>query len=107
MAGFAVNMELIRRHENATFLYAPGYQEDYFLQALQIKRGEIEVKASNCTEILVWHTKAAEVKRKQLQIPMQIFGRTSIEDLLNWMSENNIISLTPNGKFHLAQLHIC
>ncbi|XP_054161530.1 galactosylgalactosylxylosylprotein 3-beta-glucuronosyltransferase S-like [Oppia nitens] len=57
MAGFAVNLQLFLNKSKATMPYKVGYEEDYFIKSLGIQLDDIEPKADNCTQILVWHTK--------------------------------------------------
>ncbi|XP_069688850.1 galactosylgalactosylxylosylprotein 3-beta-glucuronosyltransferase P-like isoform X2 [Periplaneta americana] len=57
MASFAVSVEFLLQRPNAKMPYSPGYEEDGFLKSLApFEPKEIELKANNCTEILVWHT---------------------------------------------------
>ncbi|CDW59011.1 galactosylgalactosylxylosylprotein [Trichuris trichiura] len=58
MAAFAVNIRLVLDKPNLLFDYEVkrGYQESHFLQPL-VKRSQLEPKAANCTEVLVWHTR--------------------------------------------------
>jgi beta-1,3-glucuronyltransferase len=53
MAGFAVNIKLLHRFPNATFIYKAGFEEDSFLQDLVPHADFIEAKAANCTEVLL------------------------------------------------------
>lgn len=57
MAGFAVNLQLFLSKPKATMPYKVGYEEDYFIKSLGVQFKDLEPKANNCTEILVWHTK--------------------------------------------------
>lgn len=56
MAGFAVSLDYLENSPNATMPFRAGFEEDEFLKSIGLKIDEIEPKASNCTEILVWHT---------------------------------------------------
>jgi beta-1,3-glucuronyltransferase P len=57
MAGFAVNVKFLLSRPKAQMPYKPGYEEDGFLKSLApLNLTEIELLASNCTEILTWHT---------------------------------------------------
>ncbi|KAG1970184.1 galactosylgalactosylxylosylprotein 3-beta-glucuronosyltransferase 1 [Pimephales promelas] len=59
MAGFAVNLQLIFSKPQAYFKVKGvkgGYQESSLLQDL-ITLSDLEPKASNCTKVLVWHTR--------------------------------------------------
>ncbi|XP_036430169.1 galactosylgalactosylxylosylprotein 3-beta-glucuronosyltransferase 2 [Colossoma macropomum] len=63
MAGFAVNLQVILANPRALFKRRgakPGMQESDFLK--QITRVEdLEPKAKNCTQVLVWHTRTEKV----------------------------------------------
>ncbi|XP_069500179.1 galactosylgalactosylxylosylprotein 3-beta-glucuronosyltransferase 1-like isoform X3 [Ambystoma mexicanum] len=58
MAGFAVNLNLILERKNALFpvVDASGRIETWFLEGLATVE-DLEPTASNCSKILVWHTK--------------------------------------------------
>ncbi|XP_023712472.1 galactosylgalactosylxylosylprotein 3-beta-glucuronosyltransferase P isoform X2 [Cryptotermes secundus] len=59
MAGFAVSVQFLLQRPNATMPYKPGFEEDGFLKSLApFEPKEIELKAKNCTEVLVWHTQS-------------------------------------------------
>ncbi|KAK7862681.1 hypothetical protein R5R35_000925 [Gryllus longicercus] len=60
MAGFAVNIELLLSHPNASMPYKAGYEEDQFLRSLGVTIGDIEPKGKSCTQILVWHTQTTK-----------------------------------------------
>lgn len=68
MAGFAVNLEYLARHPNATMPYKAGYEEDSFLRSISLTLKDIEPKANNCTEILVWHTRTQKTKAPTIRI---------------------------------------
>uniref|UniRef100_A0A1A8M9Y9 Galactosylgalactosylxylosylprotein 3-beta-glucuronosyltransferase n=1 Tax=Nothobranchius pienaari TaxID=704102 RepID=A0A1A8M9Y9_9TELE len=59
MAGFAVNLQVILVNPRAQFKRRgsqPGMQESDFLKQIT-KVSELEPKANNCTQVLVWHTR--------------------------------------------------
>ncbi|XP_067873193.1 galactosylgalactosylxylosylprotein 3-beta-glucuronosyltransferase 2-like [Heterodontus francisci] len=59
MAGFAVNLKVILSNPQAVFKRAgsqPGMQESDFLKQITTMQ-ELEPKATNCTKVLVWHTR--------------------------------------------------
>lgn len=57
MAGFAVNLEFLSTRPNAAMPYRAGFEEDGFLRSLSpFEPKDVELKADNCTKILVWHT---------------------------------------------------
>ncbi|OQV22245.1 Galactosylgalactosylxylosylprotein 3-beta-glucuronosyltransferase 1 [Hypsibius exemplaris] len=63
MAGFAVNLRLVLQHPHAGFDDGQpvGYQETYFLRGLGVTLPDLEPKAGNCSEVLVWHTRTEKV----------------------------------------------
>jgi len=70
MAGFAVNLEFLRsrnKKANRAMPYKAGYEEDVFLQNLNLTLDDIEPLASDCTEVLVWHTKTVKEKKSSLK----------------------------------------
>ncbi|RWS04304.1 glucuronosyltransferase sqv-8-like protein [Dinothrombium tinctorium] len=60
MAGFATNLQFFLSKPNATMPYKVGYEEDYFIQSLDLSLSDLEPKAENCTQVYVWHTKTIE-----------------------------------------------
>ncbi|CRL06394.1 CLUMA_CG018912, isoform A [Clunio marinus] len=58
MAGFAVGVKFFLSRPNATMAYVQGREEEDFLRSLDpLEMSDIELLASNCTKILVWHTR--------------------------------------------------
>ena len=51
MAGFAVSVEFLLNHPNATMPYKAGYEEDHFLRSLGLTLEDIEPKADSCTQV--------------------------------------------------------
>ncbi|XP_062546033.1 galactosylgalactosylxylosylprotein 3-beta-glucuronosyltransferase S isoform X1 [Armigeres subalbatus] len=68
MAGFAVNLEYMGLSPNVTMPFKAGYEEDEFLKSIGLKMHDIEPKANNCTEILVWHTQTKNNKPPKIRI---------------------------------------
>ncbi|CAB0010245.1 unnamed protein product [Nesidiocoris tenuis] len=58
MAGFAISLQHILKKSKAYFAYnvSGGFQESHILQQLTV-RENLEPKADNCTQVLVWHTR--------------------------------------------------
>ncbi|KAK5639233.1 hypothetical protein RI129_011725 [Pyrocoelia pectoralis] len=78
MAGFAVSVKFLLQRPNATMPYKPGYEEDGFLKSLKpFEPKEIELLASNCSRILVWHT---QTKRNDpsSSLDLKAYGNTNI-----------------------------
>lgn len=84
MAGFAVSLEYLDRSPNATMPYKAGFEEDGFLKSIGLKLNEIEPKAKNCTEVLVWHTQTKKEKPAEIQIDNRVMesNDTSLGSLL-------------------------
>uniref|UniRef100_A0A182QZC4 Galactosylgalactosylxylosylprotein 3-beta-glucuronosyltransferase n=1 Tax=Anopheles farauti TaxID=69004 RepID=A0A182QZC4_9DIPT len=70
MAGFAVSLGYLALSPNATMPFKAGYEEDEFLKSIGLKMDDIEPKAHNCTEILVWHTQTKSSKSPTVRISM-------------------------------------
>ncbi|XP_023815293.1 galactosylgalactosylxylosylprotein 3-beta-glucuronosyltransferase 1-like isoform X1 [Oryzias latipes] len=76
MAGFAVNLKLILTKPQARFKLTgvkAGYQESSLLTDL-VSLSDLEPKASNCTKVLVWHTRT--------QTPILRKNITGLADLI-------------------------
>ena len=84
MAGFAVNLEYLAKSPNASMPYTAGYEEDSFLRSIGLKIEDIEPKANNCTEILVWHTQTTKYKAPILRVDIPTIHKdnSSLEKLL-------------------------
>lgn len=70
MAGFAVSLAYLSRSPNATMPYKAGYEEDEFLKSIGLRLEDIEPKASDCTEVLVWHTQTKKEKNPMLRMQL-------------------------------------
>ncbi|KAF2903505.1 hypothetical protein ILUMI_02695 [Ignelater luminosus] len=78
MAGFAVSVRFLLQRPNASMPFRAGYEEDGFLRSLHpFEPNEIELLASNCSKILVWHT---QTKKNQPSQPLDVvkYGSTNI-----------------------------
>ena len=67
MAGFAVNLRLVFKYPEAKFSNqaARGYLESDFLTGVHLSREDMEAKADDCSQILVWHTRTEKPILKQ------------------------------------------
>lgn len=72
MAGFAISLDYIEKNPNATMPYKAGFEEDGFLKSIGLKIDDIEPKAKNCTEILVYHTQTKKTKPALIHIDSRI-----------------------------------
>lgn len=85
MAGFAISVEFLLERPKAHMPYKPGFEEDGFLKSLRpFEPAEVELLASNCTQILVWHT---QTKKNEHALPLdeQQYGDTNIVQLMKML----------------------
>ncbi|CAG9855290.1 unnamed protein product [Phyllotreta striolata] len=70
MAGFAVSVEFLLKRPKAKMPFKPGFEEDGFLKSLSpFEPRNVELLASNCTKILVWHT---QTKKNGPSLPLDM-----------------------------------
>ncbi|XP_075589295.1 galactosylgalactosylxylosylprotein 3-beta-glucuronosyltransferase 2 isoform X2 [Dermatophagoides farinae] len=83
MAGFAVNLQFFLNQKKATMPYKVGYEEDYFLKSLGVQIWQLEPKAQNCTQVLVWHTKTKPADQPKLTLMKKVtnYTETNLPDL--------------------------
>uniref|UniRef100_A0A1B6CXM4 Galactosylgalactosylxylosylprotein 3-beta-glucuronosyltransferase n=1 Tax=Clastoptera arizonana TaxID=38151 RepID=A0A1B6CXM4_9HEMI len=82
MAGFAVNVEFLLKRPKASMPYKPGFEEDGFLKSLNLNIEDIELKAENCTKILVWHTQTKK-NEPAAALDMSKYNNTNLVQLHN------------------------
>ncbi|XP_055614700.1 galactosylgalactosylxylosylprotein 3-beta-glucuronosyltransferase P-like [Uranotaenia lowii] len=81
MAGFAVSVRFLLKRPKAEMPFKAGYEEDGFLRSLDpLDLKEIELLASNCTEILTWHTQSKK-NPPALQLNKTKYGSTNLVKL--------------------------
>ncbi|XP_076042816.1 galactosylgalactosylxylosylprotein 3-beta-glucuronosyltransferase S-like isoform X2 [Oratosquilla oratoria] len=68
MAGFAVNVGYMKKQPKVTMPYIAGHEEDGFLKSLNIRYEDVEVLASGCTEVMVWHTRTTKNPTRSLRL---------------------------------------
>ncbi|KAF0288536.1 Galactosylgalactosylxylosylprotein 3-beta-glucuronosyltransferase P [Amphibalanus amphitrite] len=90
MAGFAVSVELLQKKSKAMMPLKAGYEEDGFLQSLDVTPEDLEPLANNCTQILVWHTQTQRVAPIEAQADDGM-ADTNIVHLLRHMAENKVL----------------
>ncbi|XP_015781385.1 galactosylgalactosylxylosylprotein 3-beta-glucuronosyltransferase 1 [Tetranychus urticae] len=82
MAGFAVNLNLFLSKPKAIMPYKVGYEEDYFIRSLGVTIDDLEPKANNCTQILVWHSKTQPGKDPEfVNLKKEISNSTNLVQL--------------------------
>ncbi|CAH1731333.1 galactosylgalactosylxylosylprotein 3-beta-glucuronosyltransferase P-like [Aphis gossypii] len=78
MAGFAVSVKFLLERPDAKMPYKPGFEEDGFLRTLApFEPHQIELKADNCTKILVWHTQTKK-NEPSLKVDKEKYKNTNI-----------------------------
>lgn len=84
MAGFAVSLDYLEQNPGATMPYKAGFEEDEFLKSIGLKMDDIEPKANNCSEILVWHTQTKKEKPPVIHVDNRIVNsdQTSLGAIL-------------------------
>ena len=95
MAGFAVNIELLRRHK-PKMPYIAGHEETLFLQNLHVSINDIEPLANGCTEILAWHTQT--VKGNVTNVKTGAGSGTNLDILIRNMSNKGLLTQSTTGK---------
>ncbi|RZC35690.1 Glyco transf 43 domain containing protein [Asbolus verrucosus] len=81
MAGFAVSVEFLLTRPRAWVPFLAGYEETGFLVSLQpFEIPDIELLASNCTKILVWHTQTKE-NDEPAPVDLDTYGHTNLAKL--------------------------
>lgn len=81
MAGFAVSVKFLLSRPKAEMPFKAGYEEDGFLRSLEpLDMKEIDLLASNCTEILTWHTQSKK-NPSALSLNLTKYGSTNLVKL--------------------------
>lgn len=109
MAGFAVNLSYLVKHPNATMPYKAGHEEDEFLKSIKLTVDKIEPKASDCTEILVWHTQTIKKPASKLKIEDDVLfsDSTSLGALLRRLDAMQIsFSSATSGKLNVFKVSL-
>lgn len=81
MAGFAVSVKFLLSRPKAEMPFKAGYEEDGFLRSLDpLDLKDIDLLASNCTEILTWHTQSKK-NPPALQLNLTKYETTNLVKL--------------------------
>ena len=100
MAGFAFHTDLLLK-TSARMPYRAGHEEDLFLRALGVGFEDIEPKAADCTQVLVWHTQT--VSTKVPTVRLDGLRDTTVPQLLADLEQQGVIKLSSGGK----KLKVC
>lgn len=108
MAGFAVNLEFMNIHPNATMPYKAGYEEDEFLRNIHLKMEDIEPKANNCTEVLVWHTQTTKSKAPVIKINADMLkeDKSSLKMLIKELENLGVSKISNSGGKNLKKIKL-
>ena len=74
--------------------YWQGHEEDTFLQSIGVELADLEPKADNCRNILVWHTKT-----KKSRVPLLNFkyidqvNNENIQGLVDGLLKRGMVSV--------------
>ena len=100
MAGFAISVNFILKAKKAggtgvgEMPYKVGFEEDIFLKSLNLELKDLEPLGSNCTEVLVWHTKTVKEISPNLKRLSKINHLSSnIESLIRSLSDSGIVKI--------------
>lgn len=99
MAGFAVNINHLNKYPNASMPYKAGYEEDSFLKSIGLKIDEIEPKASDCTEVYVWHTQTTKTKAPLIKVAKDVLesSKSNLLALLKTLSDMGVSHFSGSG----------
>ena len=99
MAGFAVNTELAKKAVGR-MPYKAGHEEDLYLRNLDLTYEDIEPKANQCTEVLVWHTQTVKTGTPEIRVDAgsgdEVAG-TSLRALLRDMASKGLVKESKKG----------
>jgi len=91
MAGFAFSVDLlVSRGGNASMPYWVGHEEDEFIKSLGVEYQDLEPRANNCQEILVWHTKTVSEKSPNLVLRASQFPYSNLPSLIQSMAAQGV-----------------
>ena len=100
MAGFAFNTVMLQDKPSSRMPYKAGHEEDLFLKTLNVELEDIEPKAKDCTEVLVWHTQTVKGKKAKVRLAKnkKNHGKTSLDELMKDLGFQGIVEVSPKGK---------
>ncbi|XP_055547194.1 galactosylgalactosylxylosylprotein 3-beta-glucuronosyltransferase P [Wyeomyia smithii] len=85
MAGFATSVKFLLSRPKAEMPFKAGYEEDGFLRSLDpLDLKEIDLLASNCTEILTWHTQSKK-NPSATALNLTKYGSTNLVKLTQYL----------------------
>ena len=92
MAGFAANVDFLASQPHQSMPYKVGYEEDYFLQSLNVSFSDFEPMSECCTKVYVWHTKT--VSKKHLPVvKYSELESTNLNPLMKNLEQKGIVRM--------------
>ena len=88
MAGFAINLQYFLDHPQAQMLNThPGSLEESLLRGLAVSYDQLEPKAANCTQVLVWHTRTESLPKLKFENIYRVknYQNTNLPTIYSWM----------------------
>ena len=107
MAGFATSVDFILESKRsgegvAEMPYRVGFEEDIFLKSLNLEQKDLEPLGSNCTEILVWHTKTVKEESPSLKSQSRVKSwGSNLETLIKSLSETAVVKLNDHSGYRI------
>ena len=108
MAGFAINIQFLRKRNpsaDTAMPYKAGYEEDLFLQSLNLTLEEIEPLAGDCSEVLVWHTKTVKDKTAKLRPVGRSEEQTNLQSLQTFLVDTGIAEISGQNGYTLRKCY--
>ena len=93
MAGFAVNIEVLKIHK-PSMPYLARQEETIFLENLNLTLEDIEPLANNCTEVLVWQTQTVKKNFSSYRTGIEF---CNLHSLMKGMTDKGVLSESTNG----------
>lgn len=96
---FSILQAYLAKFPNATMPFKAGFEEDEFLKSIKLKIEDIEPKANNCTEVLVWHTQTTKSKSPQIKISSDFLDdkKSNLKSLLDNLGKMNVNHVSSSG----------
>ena len=87
------NVDFISSHANHQSMpYKVGYEEDYFLQSLNVSFSDLEPLSDCCTKVYVWHTKTISKKHTPI-VRYSELEDTNLNDLVKNLETKGIVKM--------------
>jgi hypothetical protein len=105
MAGFALSVDFVATRTNASMPFWAGYEEDVFIQSLDVHLDDFEPLANQCSEVLVWHTKTVSEKTPKVKITKNL--DTNLKPLVEDLIAKGMDIYEDNKKSSKSEIKYC